>query len=162
MTQPKTGALVDKSTSYSRPLAAIFIGGLTVGVLDLVYAIAVYSPKQPILVPQTIASGILGENSYRGGMRTAIIGVLLHFVIAIAAAAVYYAGSRTLRFLVHRAVLSGIVFGALVYLFMHYVVLPLSAVPKGDTPLGYQVAEFIEHLFCVGLPISLSVRHYSH
>ena len=46
-----------------RSFPAIVVGGLIVGVLDLAYAIVVYSPRQPILVPQTIASGILGLQS---------------------------------------------------------------------------------------------------
>jgi uncharacterized membrane protein YagU involved in acid resistance len=129
--------------------------------LDLLYAIAVYSPRKPILVPQHIASGILGLKSYSGGTRTAALGVVLHFVIALGAATVYYLASRKLTFLVSRAVLCGLIYGALVYLFMHIVVLPLSAVPKGDTPFVYRAFEFVEHWFCVGLPIALSVRHYS-
>ena len=52
-------------------------------------------------------------------------------------------------------------YGAAVYRFMHLVVLPLSAAPAGHTPLVYKVDEFVEHWFCVGLPIALSVRHYS-
>jgi hypothetical protein len=31
---------------------AIVVGGFAVGVLDLAYAILVYTPKRPILVPQ--------------------------------------------------------------------------------------------------------------
>jgi len=137
------------------------VGGLIVGVLDLLYAILVYSPRKPILIGQTIASGILGVKSYRGGAYTAAMGVILHFIIALGAAAVYYAASRKLKILVHRAILMGIIYGALVYLFMHLIVLPVSAVPKGNMPLIYQVSEFVEHWFCVGLPIALSVRHYS-
>jgi uncharacterized membrane protein YagU involved in acid resistance len=132
-----------------------------VGMLDLAYAIVVYSPHHPILVPQTIASGILGIKSYEGGAPTAALGVVLHFVIAFGAATVYYLASRKLTFLVRRAVLSGLIYGALVYLFMHLAVLPLSAVPHGHTPLIYQACEFVEHWFCVGLPIALSVRHYA-
>jgi hypothetical protein len=147
--------------SHPRPFPAIFVGGLVVGVLDLIYAIVVYSPHQPILIPQTIASGILGPTSYDGGMQTVVLGTVLHFVIALGAATVYYLASRKLPFLLTRAVLCGLVYGALVYFFMHIVVLPLSATPKGDMPLMYKVAEFVEHWFCVGLPISLSVSHYS-
>ena len=147
--------------SHPRPFPAIFVGGLVVGVLDLIYAIVVYSPHQPILIPQTIASGILGLTSYDGGMQTAVLGTFLHFVIALGAATVYYLASRKLPFLLTRAVLCGLVYGAFVYFFMHIVVLPLSATPKGHMPLLYRVAEFVEHWFCVGLPISLSVRHYS-
>ena len=153
--------LTASSFAHARPFPAIIVGGLIVGVLDLVYAIVVYSPYQPILVPQTIASGILGIKSYGGGVGTAVLGVILHFVIALGAATVYYLASRRLTFLVSRAVLCGLIYGALVYLFMHLVVLPLSATPKGPTHFIYQAFEFVEHWFCVGLPIALSVRHYS-
>src|SRR6266851_9433699 len=84
------------SFGQPRPFPAIVVGGLIVGVLDLAYAIAVYSPRQPILVPQTIASGILGLKSYSGGTQTAVLGVVLHFVIALSATAVYYLASRKL------------------------------------------------------------------
>ncbi len=57
------------ASSFGQPrrFPAIVVGGLIVSVLDLAYAIAVYSPRQPILIPQTIASGILGLKSYSGG-----------------------------------------------------------------------------------------------
>ena len=60
-----------------------------------------------------------------------MLGVVLHFVIALGAATVYYLASRKLTFLVSSAVLCGLIYGALVYLFMHLIVLPLSAAPKG-------------------------------
>lgn len=143
-----------------RSFRAVVVGGFIVGVLDLAYAIVVYSPKQPILIPQTIASGVLGVRSYDGGARTAMLGVVLHFVITLTAAAVYCLASRKLVFLVQHAVPFGLIYGALVYLFMHLIVLPLSAVPPGNMPFVYKACEFVEHWFCVGLPISLSVRHY--
>ncbi len=155
------GGLAASLSANQAPLPAIFVGGLIVGVLDLIYAILVYSPRQPILVPQTIASGVLGMKSYGGGAQTAALGVVLHFVIALGAATVYYVASRRFGFLVQRPIVSGLVYGALVYFFMHLVVLPLSAVPKGNTPFVYMAFEFVEHWFCVGLPIALSVRHYS-
>jgi len=153
--------IVSSSPAHARALPAIVVGGLIAGVLDLSYAIVVYSPKAPILIPQTIASGVLGAKSHSGGAQTAALGVLLHFLIVFGAATVYYLASRKLPFLVHRAVVFGLIYGALVYLFMHLVVLPLSAVPKGHIPLFLKTCEFIEHWFFVGLPISLSVRRYS-
>lgn len=148
-------------TLAPRPFLAITVGGLVVGVLDLAYAILVYSPHQPILVPQTIASGVLGSQSYKGGVPAAALGVLCHFIIAFGAATVYYLASRKLKILVDRAVLMGIVYGALVYFFMHWIVVPISAAPKGHAPFVYQASEFVWHWFGVGLPIALSVRHYS-
>jgi len=157
-----SGHPATSSPATSRPFAAIVAGGLVVGVLDLIYAIVVYSPQQPILVPQTIASGVLGPQSYNDGARSAALGVALHFVIALGAAATYYLASRKLTFLLQHAVLSGCIYGALVYLFMHFIVLPLSEVPGGNTPLIYKILEFVEHWFFVGLPIALSVRRYSN
>ena len=144
-----------------RPFPAIIVGGFIVGMLDLVYAILVYSPNKPILIPQTIASGVLGAGSYNRGLQSAVLGVVLHFVISLGAATTYYLASRKLPFLAQQAVLSGLIYGALVYLFMHLIVLPLSAVPGGSMPFIYKAFEFVEHWFCVGLPIALSVRHYS-
>lgn len=156
-----SGASAAPWSTAPRPFPAIVVGGLIVGALDLIYAILVYSPQKPIRIPQTIASGILGMKSYSGGAQTAALGVVLHFFIALGAATVYYLVSRRFEILVHRVVLFGLIYGALVYLFMHLIVLPLSAVPKGHMPLIYAACEFVEHWFCVGLPIAFSVRHYS-
>ena len=131
------------SFARPRPFPAIVVGGLIVGVVDLAYAILVYSPRKPIRIPQTIASGILGVN-YDGGTRTAALGVVLQFVIALGAATVYYLASRKLPFLVSRALLCGIIYGALVYLFMHFVVVPLSASPHRHPSFIHQATEFVE------------------
>ena len=143
------------------PLAGLPTGALIVGVIDLAYAIVVYSPGRPILVPQTIASGILGRDSYTGGLGTAALGVLLHFVIAFGATLVYYVASQLLPVLRERPVLCGFIYGGLVYCFMHTAVVPFSNVPHHVTPLGYRVAEFFEHCVGVGWPISWSLRHFS-
>ena len=108
-----------------------------------------------------VAAGVLGQKSYEQGVTSAALGVVLHFFIAFVASAIYYAASRIIPLLKARAVLSGILYGALVYVFMHVVVLPLSALPQSHVPVIYKVCEFVEHWFCVGLPISLAVRHYS-
>ncbi len=73
----------------------------------------------------------------------------------------YYLASRKLAFLVDRAVVFGLIYGALVYVFMHVVVLPLSAVTPRQMPFLYKACEFVWHWFGVGLPIALSVRRYS-
>ena len=144
-----------------RALPAIVVGGLIAGVLDLTYAILVYSPKNPIRVPQAIATGLLGPDSFNRGLGSAALGVACHFMIALGAATVFYLASRKRPFLIGHPVVAGMIFGALVYLFMHLVVIPLSAVPKGPFRFVVQLREFIWHWFGVGLPIALSVRRFS-
>ncbi len=89
-------------------------------------------------------------SSYSGGLGTVALGVVLQFVIALGAATVYYLASRKLPFLVSRAVLRGLIYGALVYLFMHFVVVPLSASPHRHPSFIHQATEFVEHWFIVG------------
>jgi hypothetical protein len=140
---------------------AVLTGGLIVGCLDLAYAIVVYSPKAPILIPQTIASGILGKASYAEGTSSAVLGVVCHFFIAFCVATVYYLASRRLPFLVERAVPWGMAYGLMVYCVMHGLVLPLSNAAHRPIPPIYVVTEFVEHAFFVGLPASLSVRFFT-
>jgi len=154
------GTISAPPRAAGRPVAAIAVGGVIVGILDLAYAIIVYSPKHPVLIPQAIASGVLGHASFSDGARSAVLGVILHCVIALGAATVYYLASRKWRFLVDRPVVSGMIFGACVYLFMHYVVIPLSAAGTSHLSVALKSAEFVEHWFCVGLPIAFAVKKF--
>ena len=76
-----------------------------------------------------IASGLLGAAAFQGGAAIAALGLALHFVIALGAAAVYWAASRRIAFLATHPVPSGLLYGVAVYFFMNLVVIPLSAVP---------------------------------
>jgi hypothetical protein len=152
--------------SPERPKAfrAILWGGLTAGVLDLTAACVNNGLKgrTPIRVMQSISSGLLGADAFTGGMETAVLGLLLHFLIATVAASVYYAASRKLKFLAQKPIVCGLFYGIVVYGFMNMVVLPLSAVPFNIsyTP-AVLVNGLIIHMLFVGLPIALCVRRYS-
>ena len=111
---------------------------------------------------QSIASGLLGPASFTGGAGSAALGVALHFLIATVATAVFYFASRTLRFLVDQAIPAGLLYGVFVYLFMNFVVIPLSAVPaaRRSPPLSGRIIGLLIIMFCVGLPIALLVRRF--
>jgi hypothetical protein len=136
---------------------------MIVGVLDLPYAILVYTPltKHPILVPQTIASGILGEKSYTAGAvdRRLRSGVAFRDRPQRGNGLLFGRSQTSISGQPRRSRRPHLWCPGL--LFMHIVVLPLSVMPKLDAPLVYQVTEFVEHWLCVGLPIAPSVRHYS-
>jgi hypothetical protein len=152
--------------SYSPARAAflaIISGGSIAGVCDLTYAIVFYAAQgvKPIRVFQSIASGLLGMNSYEGGWATAALGIALHFAIALTAAAVYYWSSRKIELLVRSAPICGMVYGAAVYFFMRWVVIPLSAAPPFNPGWLAISTDLAVHVFLIGLPIALMVRHYS-
>src|SRR5258708_10596529 len=117
---------------------AIFWGGLVAGVLDAVDGVIAFGTQglNPIQVLQYIASGLLGKASFEGGLATAGLGTVLHFLIAFVAAAVYVVAGRWISALKKQAVTFGLLYGAVVYFFMNYLVLPLSAVGPSPFRLG--------------------------
>ena len=145
----------------------VLYGGLIAGTLDLSAAFIsswLRAGVGPVRVMQSIASGLLGAASFTGGARTAVLGVALHFLIATVAAAVFYFVSRTLRFLVEHDITAGLLYGVVVYVFMNFVVIPLSAVPRrgAPPPLSGRLIGLLIIMFCVGLPIAILVRRYEH
>lgn len=102
-------------------------------------------------------------SSFRGGLATAALGAFFHFLIATTASAVFYLASRKLKFLVKHAISSGLLYGVAVYIFMYYIVLPISAyhVKVAFPPMAQLIRDVAVHMFLVGLPISLMVRTYS-
>jgi hypothetical protein len=144
---------------------AILWGGLLAGVGDILFAFNFYWLRNgipPVRILQSIASGLLGEAAFFFGFGAAALGAALHFVIAFGAAAVYYLASRKLGFLVHQAVVCGLLYGVVVYVVMNFVVLPLSAFPgKAAPPLDVMIPGIVAHMLVIGLPIALAVRRYS-
>jgi uncharacterized membrane protein YagU involved in acid resistance len=149
----------------SRAWPAILLGGLIAGTFDISYACIfsyIMRGTSPIRILQSVASGALGANAFTGGAKTAILGLAFHYLIAFTAAAVYYLASRRLRFLITRAIICGVLYGIGIYLFMNFVVLPLSAIPfKMSYPLASLVSGLLIHMLGIGLPIALIVRRYS-
>ncbi|HEU5248514.1 MAG TPA: hypothetical protein VFW15_00880 [Thermoanaerobaculia bacterium] len=143
-------------------LEAVLVGGFVAGALDIVYAFVFFGLRSgisPLRILQSIASGIMGRSSRDGGLATGALGLFLQFFIAISAAAVFAVASRYLPVLRRRPVLSGIVYGVVIYVVMNFVVVPLSAFPYPRSfPPAVLVTGLLVHMFLIGLPISLSVR----
>jgi len=95
------------------------------------------------------------------GWNSASIGLLCHFTIAFTAAIVFYAASRKLRFMTERPVIFGLLYGECVFLFMYFVVLPLSAVGFPKFNIATYITGPIGHPLLVGLPIALCVRRFA-
>jgi hypothetical protein len=144
-------------------LLAVAWGGFACGVLDITAALLVYGyfGAKPLRLLQGIAGGLLGPRTYSGGIATALLGLLCHFVIAFSAAAVYVGASRIMPFLVRHAVFSGALYGVAVYFFMDRIVVPLSAAAKFPYSFKMMVIGVVIHIFCVGLPIALAARRFA-
>jgi len=142
---------------------AIVSAGTICGIMDITAALVVYGTMgaKPLRLLQGIAGGVLGPRTYTGGIATALLGLALHFVIAFGAATVFFIASRGIRFLLDHAVVSGALYGIAVYFFMQRVVVPLSRANRNPFSLKFMIIGIIIHIFCVGLPIALSIRKHS-
>jgi hypothetical protein len=137
---------------------AIGVGGLIAGTLDLLQAGILFGWD----IPLAIAGGLLGRQAFQGGVGTYILGVLLHFFIALSAATIYYAASRRLVFLKEHPLVCGLFFGAAVEEVMNLAVLPLSALhARGPYKLHDLLLGLLVHMVVVGLPISFSIRRFA-
>ena len=147
----------------SRALPTIALAGLIAGILDITSAFVIAGIKGTgsIRMLQGIASGLLGQRSFEGGMATAGLGLGIHFLIAFTAAAVFYAASRKFSSLTQHAVVSGLLYGIVVYIFMYWVVMPL-AFPTAHHSASRDVTAVIIHIILIGLPISLVVHCFSN
>jgi hypothetical protein len=77
-----------QSDSLSPLLAAIAVGGLIAGSLDILVASAI-NAVSPAIILQAIASGLLGRASYDGGTGTMALGLVLQWLMSLIIAAVY-------------------------------------------------------------------------
>jgi uncharacterized membrane protein YagU involved in acid resistance len=152
-------------SEFARPKAfeTILLGGAIAGLLDGIDAVVFYYLAfgvTPTLLFQNIASGLLGRKSFGEGWYTVVLGIALQFIIAIGAAAVFFMASLILPALFRKPAIFGPAFGVLVYVVMHYIVVPLSAVAKRTIPVT--TAEFVDqilsHTIFVGLPIALMAK----
>jgi len=155
-----SGVGVESAPERPNAFKTIIFGGLTVGVLDGLSAVVLSAMRgiSPLRVFQYIASGLLGRDSFNGGMKTALLGVLLHFVIAFGVATVFYFASLYLPVLIRKAVLMGAIYGVVVYWVMQLVVVPLSAVTRPPRTLSGVITQIIIHILFVGLPPALIAK----
>jgi uncharacterized membrane protein YagU involved in acid resistance len=147
----------------SQMLQAILWGGLSAGVLDFIAACVTNAPRgvTPLGIAQSIASGWLGAAAFRGGYKTAALGVASHFLIATLAAAVFVFASRHWSWLLNQVYFSGALYGIAVFWFMQLVVLPLSAISfPQNFAWSVVTTGMIVHILCVGWPIALCAKRW--
>jgi hypothetical protein len=148
----------------------VLLTGLLVGVADYAIGFGIFVAwlGRPLLgVFQAPAAGVLGLAAFRGGISTAALGTLLHFVIAVAWAlmfALLYRRSPAVRRAVARTpglAVASAAAGALVWLVMNNVVAPLG---RGrPEPFGTPVfwAVLLGHAAFVGLPLVWGTHHFA-
>ena len=150
------------------PLPVILIAGLVAGFFDITYACIFFGLRfhvPPTRILQSVARGALGPNAFEGGLKTALLGLFFHFLIATIWASIFYFASRFIPFMTDHAVISGLIYGLGVYGVMYGLVMRYSAihsqVPPWRYPWGVLIPNLLIHMLGIGLSIALVVRRFS-
>jgi len=139
----------------------IFLAGLISGVLDGIAASVVFNIKlglTPGQVMQYIASAVYGTDAFKGGAYTIIIGTALHFIIAFAAAAIFLYAYPKIKLLRSNTVSTGLAFGLGIWLFMNFLIVPITKIQPAPFNAMAALISAIWHMVLVGLPIALIVK----
>jgi hypothetical protein len=133
---------------------------LVAGALDATDGVVFFGLHglNPIQVLQYIASGLLGAQSFHGGLATAGLGVLVHFSITFVVAAIYLLVRRPIPLLRSRWVIFGLLYGAAVWAVMNLLILPLTAVAHSHITTAELLNGVIGHAIFVGLPIAFFAK----
>lgn len=138
----------------------ILLTALVVAILDGLYPIIVNWHRlhgaTPRRVMQSVAAGVLGRASFDGGIPTALLGVVLHCTIALIWTSIYALIVRRLS-IVRRltgttagTVITGVVYGAMIWCSMDFIVIPLSRATftPASNPAFWQ--QLVWHMVGVG------------
>lgn len=111
-------------------------GGLLVALGDAVFATSwwfSWSAAGIAQMFQSIAAGVLGRASFEGGTSSAALGAALHVVMATAFVAIYAVVARRRPRLLERPFAFGLPYGAVLYVVMNFVVMPLSRIGRSPS-----------------------------
>src|SRR5882724_7092222 len=114
----------------ARKIRAIFWIGLAAGTLDITENLVFnhFRGISPWRVFQYIASGLIGMKSFQSGWSSVALGFAIHCAIALTWTGIFLFAALKFSTITRRPLLSGVIYGCLVYLIMTFMVLPLSGV----------------------------------
>lgn len=144
-----------------RPILA---GTAVAGTLDLLAMFLLAWARRlrpPGDVLRTVATGPFGDIMRDAGPFAALTGLITHYGLVAAMVAIFVMAARAAPGLLRHPVPIGLAYGVIIYLVMHWVVLPFrwpTELPS-RSPLDVAIA-LIFHVWLVGVPIALITAHY--
>jgi hypothetical protein len=152
-------------TSQSRPTfaRAVLVTGLIAGTLDILAACTsayIQRGMTPDKLLQFVASGLFGADAFSGGTIMAVVGLVMHFMIATSWTLLYYLIYPRLNFLQKNKIVSGIIYGAFVWVMMNRVILPFTDIPKSPFNLTSALIGMIILMLMIGMPNAFRAPRY--
>lgn len=167
----KDGALLPPLASNQRPSSALstpgmaLLAGLLVGTLDISAAFTKFylsTGKNPLLILKAIASGLFEPAAFSGSVGTMVLGLGLHYFIALSFTALFFWFYPKVAFLSRHKLAAGVLYGLFIWVVMNLIVVPLSRVPARPLHLLPALEEALILVFMIGVPLALLAgRHFT-
>lgn len=150
-----------RETEDSRPPIGDLSQGIIVavavsGTLDILSAFLFGGIKGagPGQILRYVASGLFGGSMREGGLAAAFIGLGVHYALMAVMVSLFFVIASRVDFVLRKWVLSGPLYGILIYLVMYWIVVPtrFGTLPKTD--LWSVGNALFSHIVCVGLPMA--------
>ncbi len=113
---------------------------------------------------QSIAAALLGKASFQGGTATALLGGVLHCIVAAGWTAVFLIAVHRWSWLRQQlqspfgAAKLGMPYGVFVWLMMTFAIIPLSHATAASATSTWFWISLVWHAVGVGLPIAMIAR----
>ena len=166
---PKQSVMNLTNNSTSKPaatvIATIIKAGLLAGTLDISFA-CLYSyikrGTNPAMVLQYISKVVFGQTTITNPVILNITGLLIHFAIAMCWTILFFIVYRRFNLIRLNKIITGILYGLLVWAVMNIVILPLwnhkAFVFKAES----SSINAVILIAAIGLPLSfIAHRYYS-
>lgn len=139
------------------PIRSVIALWLIVGSLDILSAIIDYfiaTGKNPSGIFKYIASAILGNDAFSGGAGVVLLGLVLHYVVALIFTVFFVWLYTKTNSLPNNKFLCGFLYGAFIWAIMNLIVVPLSAAPAFPFHLVKAIKAMLILIFMIGFPLS--------
>lgn len=149
---------MSSSVSWPRVIRTAIVAGIVAGiVIDLYLYLVTVLPGggTPIAMWQYVASTLLGANRAIAFTSPvyAVLGLLVHFIVSIGWAGGYGYLAQQHPFMNQRWLISGLIYGLVVYFFMQLLLLGSGNFAWPPTPLGW-VIPIVGHMVFFGVPLA--------
>jgi hypothetical protein len=134
----------------------IFTAIAVSGTLDILSAFVFGGMKGvgPDKILRYVASGPFGDSMRDGGLAAAAVGLAVHYALMAVMVSLFFLIASRVEIVRRQWLLSGPLYGIVIYLVMYWIVVParFGSVPKTD--LWSVGNALFSHIVCVGLPMA--------
>ena len=144
--------------NWARVVREAIVAGITGGIIIEIYLyLTTILPAHGSVLAswQWIAQAAMGKVAL-SGTSYAYLGLLIHFIVSIGWAGGYAYFSQTQPFVDQRWVVSGLVYGVIVYFFMQLLLIGARAWVEPATPLD-ALSALVAHALFFGVPVAYVV-----